>query len=46
MLASVLAFGFTPWLGEGDGMAFAVICLASGLALGADLALPGALLTA
>ncbi|MDR3066857.1 MULTISPECIES: MFS transporter [Comamonas] len=45
MLTSVLAFGFTPWLGEGDGMAFAVICLASGLALGADLALPGALLT-
>jgi Na+/melibiose symporter-like transporter len=23
MLASVLAFGCTPWLGEGDGMAFA-----------------------
>lgn len=45
MLASVLAFGFTPWLGAGDGMAFAVVCLASGLALGADLALPGALLT-
>lgn len=45
MLASVLAFGFTPWLGAGDSMAFAVICLASGLALGADLALPGALLT-
>ena len=45
MLVCVLAFGFTPWLGAGDGMAFAVICLASGLALGADLALPGALLT-
>jgi Na+/melibiose symporter-like transporter len=45
MVASVLAFGFTPWLGAGDAMAFAVICLASGLALGADLALPGALLT-
>ncbi|MBP7353603.1 MAG: MFS transporter [Comamonas sp.] len=45
MLASVLAFGCTPWLGPGDGMAFAAICLASGLALGADLALPGALLT-
>ena len=45
MLASVLAFGCTPWLGAGDGMAFAAICLASGLALGADLALPGALLT-
>lgn len=25
MLASVLAFGFTPWLGAGDGMAFALI---------------------
>ena len=45
MLASVLAFGVTPWLSAGDGMAFAVVCLASGLALGADLALPGALLT-
>ena len=45
MLVSVLAFGFTPWLGAGDGMAFVVICLVSGLALGADLALPGALLT-
>lgn len=45
MLISVLAFGFTPWLGAGDGVAFAVICLVSGLALGADLALPGALLT-
>ncbi|MBV7420421.1 MFS transporter [Comamonas sp. CMM03] len=45
MLASVLVFGCTPWLGAGDGMAFAAICLASGLVLGADLALPGALLT-
>jgi Na+/melibiose symporter-like transporter len=45
MLASVLVFGCTPWLGAGEGMAFAAICLASGLALGADLALPGALLT-
>ncbi|WP_028603461.1 MFS transporter [Ottowia thiooxydans] len=45
MLASVLAFGFTPWLGVGDSVAFAAICLASGLALGADLVLPGALLT-
>ncbi len=45
LLASVLAFGATPWLGAGDGLAFGAICLASGLALGADLALPGALLT-
>ena len=45
MLASVLAFSITPWLGQGDGLAFAAVCLACGLALGADLALPGALLT-
>lgn len=45
MLASVLAFAATPWLADGDGAGFATVCLASGLALGADLALPGALLT-
>lgn len=45
MVASVLAFGATPWLSAGDGVAFAAVCLFSGLALGADLALPGALLT-
>ncbi|HEV6968912.1 MFS transporter [Roseateles sp.] len=45
MLASVLAFAATPWLAAGDGPAFAIVCLSSGLALGADLALPGALLT-
>lgn len=42
---SVLAFAGTPWLGAGDGALFALICVASGLALGADLALPAALLT-
>ncbi|RZJ10511.1 MAG: MFS transporter [Rubrivivax sp.] len=45
MAASVLAFAVTPWLGAGDGVAFAAVCVCSGLALGADLALPGALLT-
>lgn len=45
MAASVLAFAATPALGPGDGPLFVVICVASGLALGADLALPGALLT-
>ncbi|MET4577691.1 MFS transporter [Ottowia thiooxydans] len=45
MVMSVIAFCVTPWLGVGDSMAFTVICLASGLALGADLVLPGALLT-
>lgn len=45
MVCSVVAFSVTPWLGSGDGAAFAMVCLLSGLALGADLALPGALLT-
>ncbi|MEG0113020.1 MAG: MFS transporter, partial [Comamonas sp.] len=45
MLASVIAFFSASLLGAGDAWAFATICLASGLALGADLAVPGALLT-
>ena len=45
MLLAVLAFGGAAALGPGDGRAFLVVCLASGVALGADLALPGALLT-
>lgn len=42
---SVLSFASVPWLGAGDAPAFLLVCLASGLALGADLALPAALLT-
>ncbi len=42
---SVLSFACVPWLGAGDAPAFLLVCLASGLALGADLALPAALLT-
>ncbi len=45
MLASVIAFFSASLLGAGDAWAFAAICIASGLALGADLAVPGALLT-
>lgn len=44
MLLSVLAFASAAALGPGQGRAFLVICLASGLALGADLAIPSALL--
>lgn len=44
MAASVLAFVWAFGLGPGDTAAFAVICALSGLALGADLALPSALL--
>ena len=45
MLLSVAAFIWTSQLGSGDVVAFAVVCLASGIALGADLTLPGAMLT-
>ena len=44
MVAAMLAFAVTPWLGAGDQLAFAAVCLLSGLALGADLVMPAALL--
>jgi GPH family glycoside/pentoside/hexuronide:cation symporter len=44
MLAAVLAFVGAYALGPGDALAFGAICLLSGLSLGADLALPSALL--
>ena len=40
---SILAFAGASLLGSGDLWPFAVICVASGLALGADLALPAAM---
>ena len=45
MLLSVAAFAGALALGPGDGAGFAAVCLASGLALGADLAVPAAMLT-
>jgi len=44
MLLAIVTFAWAALLGSGDVAAFAVVCLASGVALGADLALPGALL--
>jgi Na+/melibiose symporter-like transporter len=41
---AVAAFGWTLALGAGDGVAFLVVCLVTGFALGADLSLPPALL--
>ena len=43
MLLAMLAFAGAGLLGAGDLVAFAAICVAAGLALGADLALPAAL---
>jgi glycoside/pentoside/hexuronide:cation symporter, GPH family len=41
---SVLVFIWAATLGAGDSAAFLVVCALSGVALGTDLALPGALL--
>ena len=43
MLLSIVAFAGASQLGSGDLWPFAAICLASGLALGADLSLPAAI---
>ncbi|MDZ7583331.1 MAG: MFS transporter [Thiobacillus sp.] len=40
---SIAAFSGAFWLGAGDLVGYALVCAASGLALGADLALPPAL---
>ena len=44
MLLAVACFGWAAALQGGQVLAFAVICVLSGAALGADLAVPGALL--
>ena len=46
MVAAVAAFVWAFLLGEGQLAAFALICVLSGVAFGADLALPPALLAA
>ena len=43
MLLAVVAFASASLIASGDLWAFALICVASGLALGADLALPAAI---
>jgi GPH family glycoside/pentoside/hexuronide:cation symporter len=37
MVLAVLTFGFAATLGQGDTLAFALICVASGAAMGADV---------
>ena len=44
MLLAIAAFAWAWLLGPGDTKAFAAICIASGIALGADLALPPSIL--
>ena len=45
MALAVAAFVWAATLGEGDVWPFLLVCALSGMALGTDLALPGALLT-
>jgi GPH family glycoside/pentoside/hexuronide:cation symporter len=45
MLLAVTAFAWAATLGPGDSLAFALICLTSGVAVGADLSIPAAMLT-
>ena len=44
MLLAIATFAWAATLGSGDVLAFTLVCVASGVALGADLTLPGALL--
>jgi Na+/melibiose symporter-like transporter len=44
MVAAIAAFVWAAFLGPGDVVPFAVVCVVSGMALGADLALPPSLL--
>lgn len=43
MLWACVVFAWVPLVGAGDVVAFAVICVLSGLSLGADLALPASM---
>jgi len=44
MLLAIVTFAWAAALGAGDVAGFTAVCIASGIALGADLAIPGALL--
>ncbi len=44
MVLAIATFAWATLLGAGDVAAFTAVCVASGVALGADLTLPGALL--
>jgi len=43
ILIAALGFMLVPWIGTGDVWLFAVVCVLTGLSLGADMALPAAI---
>lgn len=45
MGVAVISFVWAGFLGQGDALPFLMVCLASGVAVGADLAIPAAMLT-
>jgi glycoside/pentoside/hexuronide:cation symporter, GPH family len=45
MALAIATFGWATQLGAGDAAAFTAVCMASGVALGADLTFPSAMLT-
>ena len=45
MLLAIVTFAWATQLGAGDVVGFTIVCLTSGVALGADLTLPSAMLT-
>lgn len=45
MAGSIVSFVGVLWVGPGDVLGYALVCLAGGLMLGADLTIPGTLLT-
>ena len=44
MLLAIATFAWAATLGAGDVVGFTIVCIASGMALGADMTLPGAML--
>ncbi len=44
MALAIIVFVFAAWLGRGDAIGFALVCVGSGFALGAQLVAPAALL--
>lgn len=44
MVLAIVTFAWAMGIGQGDVVAYTAVCIASGIALGADLTLPGALL--
>lgn len=43
IIIAISAFIFVPFLGEGDFLYFAIICVITGMCLGADMALPSSI---